>query len=130
MVHAPIGVVRNSHNRDIGETGENIAAQFLLSRNYTILARNVRYVAGELDLIAQSPTGAIVFVEVKARTSSNYGNAEAVSPSKLRKMRRSAALWLRDKPWTDVRFDVIAITLNRTTTHEIDWYQGVDSGAC
>ncbi|AKK06230.1 putative TIGR00252 family protein [Corynebacterium mustelae] len=130
MVHLPVGVVRNNHNREIGDAGENIAAQFLISRQYIIVARNVRYVAGELDLIARSPHGAIVFVEVKTRTGKNYGNVEAVSPNKLRKMRRAAALWLRDKPWKDVRFDVVAITLNQTGTHEIDWYQGVDSGAC
>ena len=56
----------------IGELGEDFVAKYLLSRNYEILDRNWRIREGEIDLVAISEHGVVVFVEVKTRTNSAF----------------------------------------------------------
>lgn len=77
-----------------------------------VVERNWRCRLGELDLICRSPTGAIVFVEVKTRSGDGYGEPiEAVTPAKLRKLRLLATEWLSQCrfPVSVVQFDVIGV---------------------
>ena len=70
----------------------------------------------------------VVFVEVKARTSDAFGGAvQAVTPVKLRRLRRLAGLWLSGHPgrWTSVRIDVIAIRIGRRREPELTHVRGV-----
>src|SRR6185295_16624585 len=56
----------------LGKTGEDLACRELTRRGYAILARRYRRRRGEIDIIARDgPT--IVFVEVKARESHEFG---------------------------------------------------------
>jgi putative endonuclease len=64
-----------------GNQGEEIAAEFLQQRGYEILARNYRYKHSEIDLIVRK-NDIIVFVEVKTRSSSGFGEPEAFVGSK------------------------------------------------
>lgn len=117
----------------VGELGEATAAQFYRDEGYRILARNVRYPVGELDVIARAPdpSGTIVFIEVKTRTTLDFGIAEAVTPRKLHRMHRAAYRWLTERhvPWSEVRFDVVAIYLDPTGLASVQRYIGVDDGA-
>ena len=80
----------------------------------------MRYPVGELDVIARAPdpSGTIVFIEVKTRTTLDFGIAEAVTPRKLHRMHRAAYRWLTERhvPWSEVRFDVVAMDRLRLTT--------------
>lgn len=100
--------------RTLGAAGEDAAAAWLEARGYQILARNVRTRRGEIDLVVRCG-GAVVFVEVKSRTSARFGHpAEAVAPRKQRRLGRLAAAYLQ-RPGLEgcaVRFDVIAVRLN------------------
>ncbi|WP_018298055.1 YraN family protein [Corynebacterium lubricantis] len=113
----------------LGKRGEHVAAEFYARRGATILARNIHYPVGELDLIVREPNGTVVFVEVKTRSSGAYGNAESVTRSKLAKMRKAAARWLLDRPYSLVRFDVIALTATGDE-FALDLFEGVEDGAC
>lgn len=53
--------------KEIGEMGENAAANLLIEKGYTILERNYRYNHLEVDIIAQKDD-TIAFVEVKTRS--------------------------------------------------------------
>ena len=81
-----------------------------------MVARNWRCSAGEVDLILRSEN-VVVFCEVKARASSDFGGPEgAVNWSKQRQLRRLAAIWLaevRPAGAIDIRFDVAAVVGTR-----------------
>lgn len=99
----------------IGNNGEEIATQFLLSIGYEILERNYRYKKSEIDIIARDNT-TIVFVEVKTRNSqSNEGILNSVTDSKIIKLQEGAEAYLEKKSITGlVRFDIIWIILSNS----------------
>ena len=70
----------------------------------------------------------VVFVEVKTRTSDQFGGvAAAVTPDKVRRLRRLAGLWLAGQggSWAAVRIDVIGVRIGRRPAPEITHLQGV-----
>lgn len=94
-----------------GKLGETLAVDFLSKKGYRILERNFRYGRCEIDIIAgKGPM--LVFVEVKARRSTAYGEpVEAVTPVKCRRLRRAAGGYLALRSIDDrpCRFDIVAI---------------------
>jgi putative endonuclease len=113
----------------IGALGEQLAVEHLTSLGLRVLTRNWRCRYGELDVIAADDAArSVVFVEVKTRTSDRFGGvAQAVSPNKVRRLRRLAGLWpaaQRDS-WAAVRIDVIGVRIGRSRTPEITHLQGV-----
>jgi putative endonuclease len=98
--------------KQLGNTGEDLAAAALKKQGYKILARNYLTPLGEIDLIAKQAK-TLVIIEVKTRKSTRFGSPqEAVSAAKQAKLRRLADYYLKEKRLTDapVRFDVVAIT--------------------
>lgn len=114
---------------EIGALGEQLAVDYLCGLGWAILTRNWRCRYGELDVIAEDRASrAVVFVEVKARTGDAFGGVEyAVTPQKVARLRRLAALWLssQDNSWATVRFDVIGVRIGRSKTPEISHVRGV-----
>ena len=114
---------------EIGALGEQLAVDHLTSLGLRVLTRNWRCQYGELDVIAADVAARIViFVEVKTRTGDQFGGvAQAVTPDKLRRLRRLAGLWLsgQDGSWAAVRIDVIGVRIGRRSTPEITHLQGV-----
>jgi putative endonuclease len=111
----------------LGKNGEDFALRYLVGAGFTIIARNWRCNAGEIDIIASDATDLVV-VEVKTRSSTAYGlPAEAVTWRKAEKLRELAALWLRENPsaWRPIRFDVISIVMPRNGRTELQHYRGV-----
>lgn len=81
-------------NKELGNRGEDIAADFLTERGFRIIERNFRGVGGEVDIIAQRD-GDIHFIEVKARTSGCMGAPlESITQKKRHRIRKAAELWL------------------------------------
>jgi putative endonuclease len=114
---------------EIGALGEQVAVDHLTSLGLRVLTRNWRCRYGELDVIAADDAARIaVFVEVKTRTSDQFGGvAQAVTPHKVRRLRRLAGLWLAAQQggWAAVRIDVIGVRLGRSRAPEITHLQGV-----
>lgn len=121
-------ITRTRKRTALGKRGEAFAAQYFRERGATIVAANVHYACGELDLIVKEPDGMIVFVEVKTRSTAAFGVAEAVTPRKLKRMRKAAAQWLNGKPLSTVRFDVIALVVNGQG-FDVEYFAGVGNGA-
>lgn len=112
----------------LGKRGEAFAARYLRERGAEIIAANVSYRVGEIDLIAREADGTIVFVEVKTRATASFGVAEAVTPQKLARLRKAAAQWLDGKPLSSVRFDVITL-LERGQGFALEHFKGVEDGS-
>jgi putative endonuclease len=113
---------------EIGTLGEQIAVAHLESLGLRVVERNWRCRWGELDVVAVDDDRVLVFVEVKARTTDRFGGvAQAVTPQKLRRLRRLAGLWLaaHDGRWSVVRIDVIGVQFGRTREPQIIHLQGV-----
>lgn len=95
----------------LGKTGEETAVRELERRGYAILARRYRTRHGEIDIVARDGE-TTVFVEVKARATSEFGGAaESVTPWKQRRLAHMASDYLarHDLGSRPCRFDVVAI---------------------
>jgi putative endonuclease len=93
-----------------GRNGEDIACSFLRQKGYEIVERNYRIPGGEIDVIAKR-NNELVFVEVKTRSSVQYGYPEeAVTHSKKIRLARAARSYIgRYAVPPSYRFDIIAI---------------------
>jgi putative endonuclease len=113
---------------ELGALGEQVAVEHLRGMGLQILQRNWRCRYGELDVIAADGDGTVVFVEVKTRTGDGFGGLEqAVTPHKLRRIRRLAGIWLagQDIRWRDLRIDVVGVRIGRRRTPEVMHLRGV-----
>jgi putative endonuclease len=99
-------------NQQKGQKGEELAAEWLMERGYTLLHQNWRFARYEIDIIAMKDQ-TLHFIEVKARTSLKFGNPEdQVNKEKLRKMIDAGEEFLYQNPgWKKVRFDILAIKM-------------------
>ena len=102
--------------KNLGDSGERVAAMFLEQRGYKILARNFRTRVGEMDLIAEDADG-LAFVEVRTRRGSALGSPEeSLTPRKRARLLTVAHEFLQahaeyaDRAW---RIDLVAIELDR-----------------
>lgn len=94
----------------LGHEGEDIAARYLEEHGYVILDRNWRCGHKELDLVVLKDR-TIVFVEVKTRTGTQYGDPQDfVDNRKIKRIINSADAYIRFRCIDmDVRFDIISI---------------------
>jgi putative endonuclease len=113
---------------DLGRRGERIAERVLTGRGYEILDRNWRCPEGEIDLIALDGE-ALVFIEVKTRTSAFGHPFEAITPGKLSRLRRLAAAWLAARGpvrrATRLRIDAIGVIAPRDAPASIEHLEGI-----
>lgn len=95
-----------------GKLGEDIAEKYLQSIGYKIIDKNWHYSKNaEIDIIAED-NSELVFVEVKTRTTLNYGHPfEAVTQEKIQKIHKAIYGYLSQskKKYKSYRFDGIAI---------------------
>ena len=97
--------------QEFGKLGETTAVEELERRGYEILATRYRTRYGEIDIVARDGA-TIVFVEVKARATAEFGTAaEAVTVAKQRRLGAMAVDYLARNRFTQCpcRFDVVAI---------------------
>jgi putative endonuclease len=101
--------------KELGRKGEDLAVRYLKKNGYQLIERNYICKMGEMDIIAKEKD-TLVFIEVKARTSTVFGLPQlAVNPAKQRQLSKVALNFLKEKKLEDVkaRFDVVAILLGK-----------------
>lgn len=96
--------------RRSGRLGEALAAWFLERRGYRVRERNLRIGRFEIDLVAERGSR-LVFVEVKFRRGSSWGDAAgALAPSQRARLAAAAEAYAaRRGERCGVRFDVVVI---------------------
>jgi len=112
--------------KSLGYLGERAAEKFLRRCGYKIVARGSRLPSGELDLVAVDGR-TVVFVEVKTRSSQQFGHPEeAVDENKQRRLTRAALAYLKRHGLLECRsrFDVVAVDWPAgTTTPRVEHYK-------
>jgi putative endonuclease len=111
--------------QSLGKRGEDLACAELEKRGYVIVERRFRTRCGELDIVARDG-GVLVFIEVRARSGSNFGTPfESVTWKKRQRLSRMAASYLYVRRLTTVacRFDVVAV-VERQGTQTIELLRG------
>lgn len=98
--------------RSQGAEFEDMAVKYLEDKGYNIIGRNVHILRKELDIIALDGE-TVVFVEVKGRTSDDFGKpSEAVTHRKRLGIVKAANAYLEQANLWErpTRFDVISIS--------------------
>ena len=107
-------MLQKRQTSELGRRAEDFAVKLLEGKGYKIIDRNFRSRFGEIDIVATEGT-TLVFVEVKARWSNKFGSPEeAVTPSKLWKIRKTAEYYalINSKTNQKMRIDVVALEIN------------------
>jgi len=72
--------------QDTGRRGEGLARQFLEKKGFRIIESNYRCPEGEVDIIARHED-CLVFIEVRAKTSREFGSPEeSVTAAKKKRL--------------------------------------------
>jgi putative endonuclease len=110
-----------------GAAAEQLAAEYLQARGLTLLGRNLRCRAGELDLACLDGE-VLAIVEVRQRVRADFGGALAsVTPGKQRRIIRAARYFAcREAGWRTrrMRFDVIGLQGLPDGRHRLVWVKG------
>jgi putative endonuclease len=110
----------------VGAYGERVAARHLVEAGMVVLDRNWRCAHGELDIVARDGS-ALVFCEVKTRRGAEFGApVEALVPTKVRRLRQLAGLWLAGSGLRpgEVRFDVLSVFPQDTGAARVEHLRG------
>ncbi len=107
------------HN-ELGQTGEDIATEYLANKGYAILARNWRYKKKEIDVIARDGDY-LVIVEVRTRMSNLWEHPkETITKAKIRFLVDAAEAYIMKMDiMTETRFDVVTL-IPTNNSWEID----------
>ncbi len=101
-----------------GRSAENQAKAYLCAKGWRFIDQNVIGPGGEIDLIFEDPKAKqLVFVEVKARDTTQFGSAlESVTPQKLRRIQRVATYFLQTHPKLPQggRIDILTVTQSQS----------------
>ncbi len=118
------GRMKKEDNKAKGRLGEDLAVEFLKEKGYTILQRNFRSKSGEVDIVALKGRGSgsqvLVFVEVKYRTSIDFGlPCQAVDYKKQRVIKQVAETYIaREKAYNmPCSLDIVEVYRDNGKTH-------------
>ncbi|HLK65768.1 MAG TPA: YraN family protein [Bryobacteraceae bacterium] len=114
---------RRARGIDHGRMGEDLAHRYLRDHGCTVVARNyrTRSGSGEIDLVAWHGE-TLVFIEVKTRSTTEFGTPEsAVDAEKQKHLYRAATDYARraNIDWSRTRFDIVSIVLGKRV--RIEW---------
>jgi len=107
----------SSFRKQLGQSGEELAMQFLKSKGFKILDQNLRFKFGEIDIVAEDKED-IVLVEVKTKSGVEFGQPlEEVDYFKKRKLQRLAQALSQKYPDRNIRIDVVGVKLGAVSCY-------------
>ncbi len=122
--------------QELGKFAEDVAAEYILSSGWKILARNVKNQHGELDIIAidlKSQPQELVIIEVRCRTIGKVQSPfDSIGPKKLNSLIKSSRKFVDEIEWEKFwRIDIIGITMkeqNNYSNWELEHIRDITSG--
>ena len=125
----------DSITSQVGQIGEDLAAQFLIRRGFRLvcsnfkvpIGRNIRgaAVTGEIDLIALDED-VVCFIEVKTRSSDEFASPlSAIDLRKQRQITRTARIYRKIFNLQNIKFryDAVSIVLNDKKSPKIEHFK-------
>lgn len=104
--------MKTSRNIVLGKAGENIAKEYLMTLGFEIIDTNWHYSKNsEIDIIAKDKN-TLVFVEVKTRSSLNFGHPfEAIDSKKVKKIYMAGLAYLEQTKvdYKNYRIDAVSV---------------------
>ena len=104
--------MQNTETRNLFYTGEDLAANYLMRKGFTIMERNYRVKGGEIDIIAQNED-TLIFVEVKTRKKHSMKmTLMNISYTKQKRISLTAERYINQYPGnvkSKIRFDIIIV---------------------
>ena len=101
--------------QDTGRRGEELARQFLSKKGFHIIETNYRCPEGEIDIVARHKD-CLVFIEVRAKTSHEFGSPEeSVTAAKKKRLITVASRYRQahDELPPQWRIDFVAVELDK-----------------
>lgn len=115
----------STKNRLSGADAEQLGQEFLIAKGLRFVAKNFRTRRGEIDLIMLD-NKVLVFVEVRFRSSANFGSAEeSITAQKCQRLTAAAQAYMQREGLTDkvsARFDALAISPDNKHQRTTDRY--------
>jgi putative endonuclease len=107
------------NENNAGLEAEKLAATFLMNNGLKLMAQNYHCRFGEIDLIMKEAK-TLVFVEVRLRSNSQFGNAaSSITPKKRNKLILTAQHYLQLHGESACRFD--AILMSSDNLQDVEW---------
>lgn len=105
---------RGAARQRLGRAGEQLAAEELVRRGLTVVDRNWRCQAGEIDLVARDGE-CLAIVEVRTRRGQGYGSPEeSITPAKRERLIALAQTYVAAVDWRGPwRIDVVAVEMDK-----------------
>ena len=101
-----------THSQELGKFAEDVAAEYVISLGWKILARNLKNKNGELDIIAID-SQELVIIEVRCRTIGKIQSPfDSIGPRKLNTLIKSSREFIDEIEWDGFwRIDIIGIIM-------------------
>lgn len=117
-------ITSRNHTQTLGQQGEQLVAQWLTARHFTVLAQNYRTKAGEVDVIARKGE-LVVFVEVKTRSTAYFATSTVVTYGKQQKVGRAAQHFVLQNRFVDhvLRFDIATLARQPDGSFSIEYIE-------
>lgn len=120
--------IKKRRTAELGNIGEEIAADYLMHNGYTILARNWNLHKGcELDIIAFKGN-VLHAIEVKTRRNDKFASPEqAINNDKLRNINKALNQYCKEKHLLNLptQIDSIAIVMRSETDYSLNMYENL-----
>lgn len=113
------------NTKDIGNAGEQEATEFLTSKGYAIVDRQIVIGNVEVDILAMHGNR-VVLIEVKTRKEDHLDENFAINRDKLFRLSRAGDSYVRSRNLPhEVQIDAILITNHRDGTRSIEHFEDI-----
>ncbi|KKP35886.1 MAG: hypothetical protein UR26_C0002G0188 [candidate division TM6 bacterium GW2011_GWF2_32_72] len=121
---------KEPETKSLGNKGEAETATWLQKQGFKVIEQNYRKRFGEIDIIA-TKKDLIVFVEVKARKNSFFSMSLLVTPSKQKKIIKTAKDFLSKHDFQNksIRFDIALLDYSASKSEQIKYISNAFCGS-
>ena len=114
-------------NKTIGKYGEDLAKDFLIKKGFKILETNFHYSKmAEIDIIARKDD-TVHLVEVKTRSSDNFGSPiEAINKKKIESIYQAGLFYIKkNNKCSKIQIDAVGIVLDKNNPPKYTFLENI-----